>query len=191
MGAVAILDWLQSHAKPAAKTDWLASAATGLVLAVPLYYGNGLLFGLHSEIKPSRYPAGWYQVDSVLAADPHPDRALFLPWHEYMSLSFVRNQNNVVVSPAPSFFSIPVLVSANPEVEGIAPPSDPDQLAITSLVTAGDRGLWAQNLMDRNVKYVLLARELDWTYFKFLDDQPGLTKVGDFGSIILYRVDAS
>jgi hypothetical protein len=62
---------------------------------------------------------------------------------------------------------------------------------VTSLVRSGDTGEWAQVLTANHIKYILLARELDWTYFTFLDDQPGLSKVGDFGSIVLYRVDAA
>jgi hypothetical protein len=104
-----------------------------------------------------------------------------------MSYSFVRNQDAIIASPAPTFFSVPVVVSSDPEVPGLAPPGDPDQSAVTSLVRAGDRSNWAQTLAERNIKYVLLARELDWAYFKFLDGQPGLIRLGDFGSIILYR----
>ena len=42
-------------------------------------------------------------------------------------------------------------------------------------------------LAARNVKYVLLAREVDWSSYGYLDSQPGLVRVGDYGSIVLYR----
>src|SRR5438445_8840466 len=187
LGVGVILGWLSKRLADARRTEWVSGAATGLLLALPIYYGNGLLFGMHGEIKPSAYPSGWYTADRALASDRNPDRTLFLPWHEYMSYSFVRNQNRVVASPAPNFFSVPVVVSIDPEVPGISPPRSGDQDAITALVRAGSSGQWAQVLNTQGVKYVLLARELDWGYFKFLDDQPGLTRVGDFGSIILYR----
>jgi hypothetical protein len=187
LGAAAILHWLQERRSGGASSTWVSSVAIGLLLAFPLYYGNGLLYGMHGEIVPSQYPPGWYAVDRVLAADSHPDRTLFLPWHEYMSLSFVRNQNSVVASPAHSFFSVPVVVSADPEVPGIAPPFDLDQTAIMSLVAAGGQGHWAQVLAARDVKYVLLAREADWSSYGYLDNQPGLVRVGDYGSIVLYR----
>ncbi len=187
LGAAAILDWLRERTKGTAKTEWLVGIASGLLVAFPLYYGNGLLYGMHGEIRPSQYPPGWYSADRVLAADGHPDRTLFLPWHEYMALSFVRNQNSVVASPAPSFFSTPVLVSADPEVPGIAPPTDPEQKAISDLVAAGNHGPWAQVLAAHKIKYVLVAREVDWRSYGFLDSQPGLVRVGDYGSIVLYR----
>jgi hypothetical protein len=169
--------------------EWVRGVAIGVLVALPLYYGNGLLFGAHGEIRPSQYPAGWYAADRVLAADTHPGRTLFLPWHEYMSYSFVHNQNRVVAPPAPSFFSVPIVVSSDPEVPGIMPPRSADQDAVTALVRAGSSGQWAEGLNTYRIKYVLLAKELDWTYFTFLDDQAGLSKVGDFGPIILYRND--
>ena len=161
--------------------------ATGLLLALPLYYGNGLLFGLHGEVQPSSYPSGWYQADRLLAADLHAGRTLFLPWHLYMGLGFVRNTNNVVASPAPSFFKVPVVISQDPEIPGIAPPTDPDQVAISRLVAESSGGDWARELAGRNIKYVLLARELDWSQFRFLTSERGFALVADYGSIAVYR----
>jgi hypothetical protein len=191
LGAATIQATLKQPVLGASRTEWVPGVAAGLLLALPLYYGNGLLFGAHGEIRPSQYPAGWYTADRVLAADSHPGRTLFLPWHEYMSYAFILNQNRVVASPAPSFFSVPMLVSANPEVPGVEPPHSSVQEAVAGLVRDGSNGQWAQILSASHIKYVLLARELDWAYFKFLDDQPGLTKVGDFGSIVLYRIDSA
>ncbi len=187
LGAVAILNWIRNSRRLAISQDWLQPIATGLLLAFPLYYGNGLLFGMHSEIRPSQYPSGWYAADRVLAADSHPGRTLFLPWHEYMAMSFVRNQNRVIVEPATSFFSTSMLTSADPQVPGIVPPSNPDQDAISSLVRDGGQGHWAEVLAGRGVKYVLLAREVDWKSYSYLDGQPGLVQVADYGSIVLYR----
>lgn len=187
LGVAAILLWLRERKRAPANTEWLVAVASGLLLALPIYYGNGLLYGMHGEIVPSQYPQGWYAADQALAADSHPDRALFLPWHEYMALSFVRNQNSVVASPAPSFFSIPVLASTDPEVAGVAPPSDPDQTAISDLIAEGSQGNWAQVLAAHKIKYVLLAREVDWSSYAYLDSQPALVRIGDYGTIVLYR----
>jgi hypothetical protein len=187
LGTIAILDWIGKGRPRVITREWLQPVATGLLFAFPLYYGNGLLFGMHGEIKPSQYPWGWYVADRVLAADGHPGRTLFLPWHEYMGLSFVRNQNRVVAPPAPTFFSVPVLVSADPQVPGIVPPENPDQLAVSSLVRDGSQANWAEVLASRGIKYVLLAHEVDWKSYAYLDGQPGLVRIGDYGSIALYR----
>src|ERR1700730_10370485 len=121
LGAIVLLRWVEGM-----KREFAGALATGLLLALPLYYGNGLLFGIHGEVQPSAYPVGWYQADQVLAADPHPGRSLFLPWHLYLALGFVHNTNNVVASPASSFFTVPTVVSQDPE-NGLPPPSNPDQ----------------------------------------------------------------
>jgi hypothetical protein len=187
IGAATVLGLLRARTKSLASEEWASAVAAGLLLAMPLYYGNGLLFGAHSEIKPSQYPAGWYAADRVLASDVHPGRALMLPWHEYMSYGFIQNQNKIVAPPAPTFFSVPVFASADPEVRGIPPPSDPEQVAISRLVAAGDKGQWAQVLAAHGVKYVLLSHELEWKSFSYLDFQPDLVKIADFGSIEVYR----
>lgn len=186
LGAAATLLWLHKWVQKE-RAEWITAAATGLLLAVPLFYGNGLLFGSHGEIKPSQYPSGWYQADQVLVTDRNPGRTLFLPWHEYMSYSFIQNQNRVVAPPAPSFFSVPVVTSTDPEVPGVVPPSNSVQVAVSGLVRAGAGGQWAIVLADQGVKYILVTHELDWSSYRYLDDQPGIVKVGDFGSIVLYR----
>jgi hypothetical protein len=165
----------------------MVAAASALLLAIPLGYGNGLLFGSHGGIRPSPYPAGWYAADRLLLADPHPERTLFLPWHEYLSFDFIRNENEVVASPAPTFFSTPIVVSTNPEVSGTAPSSDPDQVAISKLVSDGPMGSWAEVLKAHGIKYVLLARTVDWKAYAYLDSTAELVKVADFGTIVVYR----
>jgi hypothetical protein len=188
VGAVATLDLLRAHVGSQGRLEWANGAASALLLTLPLFYGNGLLFGAHGEIRPSQYPPGWYQADQLLVADHDPGRTLFLPWHEYMSYTFIQNRNRVVAPPAPSFFSVPVVTSTNPEVPGVVPPESADQAAISALVVAGSGGQWAKVLSAQGIKYLLLARELDWSSFGYLDVQPGLVKVGDFDSILVYRV---
>src|SRR5438874_1650824 len=187
IGVATLLGLIPTHMNARTSRDLAIGVATGLLLAMPLYYGNGLLFGAHGEIKPSQYPAGWYAADRLLASDAHPGRALMLPWHEYMSYGFIQNQNKIVAPPAPTFFSVPVLVSTDPEVQGIPPPADPDQVAISRLVAAGDKGQWGQVLAAHGVKYLLLTHDLEWRSYAYLDFQAGLVKIADFGSIEVYR----
>ncbi len=187
LGTASVLDWVRTRFKDLTRQEWATGVATALLLALPLYYGNGLLFGAHGEIRPSQYPAGWYAADRVLVSDSHPGRTLILPWHEYMSYSFIQNQNSVVASPAPSFFSVPILASANPEVSGIAPPATADQVAVAALVKEGSQGSWAEVLGALNVKYILVAKEGDWKSYGYLDAQQGITRVADFGQILLFR----
>jgi hypothetical protein len=186
LGVIALSGAIKNRA-PSRCRDLTHALVTGLALALPLYYGNGLLFGMHRELLPSQYPPGWHQADRLLVADPHPGRAVFLPWHKYLAMSFVDNTNKVVSSPAPSFFSIPVVISPNPEIPGIAAPGDPDQIAISGLVKAELAGDWAPILAKHNIKYVIFAREVDWRRYSYLSDEPGLELLADYGTIAVYR----
>jgi len=185
LGVMAIRNWLRSHSRriPA----FAGAALSGLAIALPLYYGNGVLFGMHGEILPSMYPEGWYAADRLMAADPNHERALFLPWHLYLRLSFVRNVNSVIATPAPGFFSVPVVVSADPEVGGFTPPGDPEQQLITSLVSTGSSADWARALAARNIKYVLVAKEIDSERFAFFPHEPGFVRILGDDNIVLYR----
>jgi hypothetical protein len=97
----------------------------------------------------------------------------------------------VVASPAPSFFSIPTVVSRDPEVPGIAPPSSREQTSITNLVAAGPNGNWTDQLGFLEIKYVVVVHELDWQSYRYLDRQPGLVKIADFDTITVYRINQS
>jgi len=187
LGVVAVTAAVKTRVPSRRLREMTQALVTGLALALPLYYGNGLLFGMHAQLRPSQYPAGWYQADRVLLTDPHPGRAVFLPWHQYLAISFVDNTNKVVASPAPSFFSIPVLISPNGEIPGIVTPGDPDQVAVSGLVIAARAGDWAPILARHNIKYLLLAREVDWRGYSYLGEERGLELVADYGSVVVYR----
>jgi len=191
LGLIGIGEGLKGLFKKTTVRDGSSAILAAIAVALPLYYGNGLLFGMHGEIKPSQYPAGWYMADRAMLADPRHDRALFLPWHHYLRISFVRNLNSVIASPAQGFFSIPIVVSGDPEVPGIAPPASEDQRAVQALVNAGGAGDWGHVLALLQIRYVVLAKEVDWENFHYLDQQTGLARIADYGSVVLYRVMAN
>jgi hypothetical protein len=187
LGVSFLLTWVNERLQSGPVRELTAALVIGLALALPVYYGNGLLFGMHGQVQPSAYPAGWYAADRVLATDPHPGRVLFLPWHLYLSLSFVRNVDSIVANPSPNFFSVPVVTSQNAEIVGIPPPNDPYQVTFARLVGERATNDWGKALAAENVKYVILAREVDWRAYRYLENQPNLVQVGDYGTLILYR----
>jgi len=187
LGFVAIRRAIHVSFQSPGNREVALSLLVTVVLAVPLYYGSGLLYGMHGQIHPSTYPAGWYAVDRALSSDPHPGRAVFLPWHGYLALSFVQNSNRVVANPAPDFFSTPVVASEDLEIPGIRAPTDEDQVMLSNLIAKAGVGNWSSQLAARGFKYVLLAREVDWQSYAFIDHQPDLVLVKDYGSIELYR----
>jgi hypothetical protein len=60
-------------------------------------------------------------------------------------------------------------------------------VSISNLVAAGQTGQWASILAAGGVKYVLVAKEVDWASYRYLVSQPGLVLVADYVSIQLYR----
>ena len=187
LGVAALLEECNKRVLPGVARDSLIAVVTAVALAAPLYYGSGLLYGAHGQIRPSSYPPGWYSADHLIASDPSHPRTLFLPWHGYIALSFVHNTDQVVANPAPLFFSTNVLASSDLEIPGIAPPAEPDQRTISKLVASGAEGEWATILAAQDVKYVLIAREADWMKYSYFANLPGLELVSDYNSILLYR----
>jgi hypothetical protein len=187
LGVSAAAAYLVRRTRSGSLQDLVVPATVGLMLALPVYYGNGVLYGLHGTVALSQYPSGWYAADDQLRSDPHPEKMLFLPWHEYMRLSFVRNQDPIVAPAAPQFFSVAVVVSSDPEVPGVSAPTNADQTAVSELVRAGPAGDWAPVLAAHDIKYVLLAREANWDAFSYLTSQSGFVEVSDYGSVILLR----
>jgi hypothetical protein len=168
-----------------ARRDTVLGLVAALGLALPLYYGNGELFGLHGQIVPSSYPAGWYQADRVMMASP--GTTAFLPWHLYLELGFIHNRNKLVASPAPTFFSVPVVNSGDPEVGTAYQAQTPAEAVVAQLVRQGAAASWARTLAEHGIKYVLLAREVDWQAYTYLDRQPHLQRVADYGAIVVYQ----
>src|SRR5207245_5087486 len=68
IGASAIEAQVNARWSDPRRADLVRGLAAALLLAVPLYYGNGLLFGAHGEIKPSQYSAGCYPVHHLLTS---------------------------------------------------------------------------------------------------------------------------
>lgn len=187
LGASALLNLLGTNRRVGRSRELVVPLMSALILALPVYYGNGLLYGLHAQVQPSAYPTGWYAADRLISHDRNGGRAVFLPWHGYMALSFIRNTDRVVSCPAPSFFSIPTVASQDLEIPGIAPPASADQVAISQLVKQGAKADWATTLNQYGIEYVLLAREADWNSYAYLASQPGLTLLHDYGSIVVFR----
>jgi hypothetical protein len=80
------------------------------------------------------------------------------------------------------------VASEDLEIEGVPPPlDDPDQALIARLAAAGGEADWGEQLSTRGFKYVFLARESDWRDYAYLDTQPHLSRIRDYGSIVVYQ----
>lgn len=160
------------------KLLWFKLLAPGLFLLIPLAYSPGLLWGFHGQIKPSHYPKSWFQVDEWLASDSDEFRVLFLPWHQYINLSFANNQ--VIANPAEQFFHKPTIAGDNMEFGPIYTQSTrPESRYIEGEILAKRKELtnMGEKLLLLNVKYVIFAQESDFFNYTFIEKQKDLVLV--------------
>lgn len=145
--------------------------------------------GFAGQLRPVDYPAGWYAVDHRLGSDSTQFNTLFLPWHQYMSFAFARNR--IIANPAPHFFGVPVLSSDNPEFGGAGRTTSDQRLAnLSRWLKSPDEPNMAAKLARHNIKYVILARELDYSAYNKMVRQTGFQPVYRDQSIELYRNEA-
>jgi len=163
------------------------AGVVGLVLAVPLLYGNGLLFGMHGQIQPSAYPTGWYAADRALAVDPHPGRTVFLPWNGYLSLSFVRNANRVLPALHRCSFQCRCWQVRTWKFLEYHVLTTRTRLLCPISLLQGRAGIGLRSLQRATSSTCSSRAKVGWTDYGYLDSQPGLQLVGDYGSILLYR----
>ncbi|MFA5047592.1 MAG: hypothetical protein WC516_00960 [Patescibacteria group bacterium] len=152
-----------------------------IVMQAPL-----LLWGFGGQIRPTKYPADWYQADSKISATGScQGNILFLPWHAYMSFNWI---GNIVSNPAKSFFSCPTISGTNMEWKGIYDNSgDKNAQQITKwLVSGGQTNLLTVG--NLNVNYIVLAKELDWQNYLSQIHDKDFDLIQDSATLLVYRI---
>jgi hypothetical protein len=155
-----------------------------IVMQAPL-----LLFGFGRQVVPTSYPSDWYAVNDYIVRDSGcAGTTLFLPWHLYMSFSWL---GKIVVNPAPSFFECPVVSGSDMEWGGIYDNSEsPEGRAIEQWLSTGG----ATDLLRNgafNVRYVILAKELDWGSYAGMNSNPELKLVMETPMLKVYKVESA
>lgn len=158
-----------------------------LLLLIPVFYTYPMLwgFGGHLHVTPD-YPKDWYRVNDFLNQDKPDYKVLFLPWHQYMSFSFI---DKTVANPASNFFDKQVITGDNMEFGPIYSESkNPVSEKITKMFVGSD--LDRRNLGIRmrrlDIKYIVLAKEADYQQYDYLDSQEDLELVKDTETLSVY-----
>lgn len=173
---------------------WRRPALTHRLLAVsalslPILLTPTMAWGTAGQLQASDYPAGWYTANQQLNRDPDTRdfKTLFLPWHLYIEADFA---GRTIATPAGNFFDKPVIVSDDPELEGVSlSKSTATTRRVGQLLDSGpasDRQL-GEGLAKLNVKYILLAETSDYRRYGYLARQVNLQLVGDYQGMKLYR----
>jgi hypothetical protein len=152
-----------------------------IVMQAPL-----LLFGFRGQVTPTQYPSDWYAVNDYIVHDSGcAGNTLFFPWHLYMSFSWL---GRIVANPAPSFFECPVVSGSDMEWGDIYDNSQsPEGQAVEQWLSAGGRTDLLQN-SAWNIRYVILAKELDWKSYAGMDSNPELQLATETPDLIVYKV---
>jgi hypothetical protein len=152
-----------------------------IVMEAPL-----LLWGFGGQVKPVQYPSDWYTVNNYIVQDSGCSGSiLFFPWHEYMSFSWI---GAIVASPAQVFFQCPVISGTDMEWGGsIGASEDSQGQAVEQWLNAGGKTDLLQN-GAYNIKYIVLAKELDWQSYIGMGSNPELQPVMETATLVVYKV---
>ena len=169
---------------------WKSRGWRMLVLAapfLPLVYTFPML-GLAGQVRPVDFPSDWYQVRETLRADKDDYNILFLPWHMYMTYSWLPNREKTLANPARYFFGSNVIAGDNIEfdvpTQSVNPVSRYVELLLSNAEQVDNLG---ELLALLNVRYVILAHESDYETYVFLRDQRDLEALVEGKRITLYR----
>lgn len=161
----------------------LMAAALGIVL--PLAYTPTIFDGLAGQIAPSTIPPAYHQADQLMGDGP--GRILYLPWHLYEAQPFTGGR--VVASPGSSLFRRYVISGDNVQVGAVQTQSTSLRGAyLTELYGAGPKLThFGADVAPLGVKYVVLAKTVDWRSYLWLEHQHDLRLVLDDPTLMLWR----
>lgn len=164
--------------------------ATISALTLPILLTPTMFWGFSGQLTPRNYPPDWTAINRTLNEDDSAARALFLPWHQYMSFNFT---GRIVVNPAAQFFDKETITSNDLEFHGASPTvPDAEKATIGRYLheAKGDAGNLGRQLAEHNIRYVLLAKEHDYATHRYLDMQQDFIIIQDTTSLTLYRNEA-
>jgi hypothetical protein len=158
------------------------------LFALPLAIAP-LLPGFYGQLTPRQYPPDWFATNNYLQRTDPTAKVLFLPWHMYMPFSFAGRD---IANPAQRFFKNPTIISNNPEMAGAkSGVSTNDQQEIQTTIvptlTHGTKSI-AANLRMLNIRYVILAKELDYKEYARIELEDGIKLVRETETLKLYTV---
>jgi hypothetical protein len=160
-----------------------------IALIIPFIYSFTFFNSFAGQIKPTDYPADWYQVNGLLNQDTQDFKILFFPWHGYMEFKWLNNTDKRIANPSRNFFDKDVISSTTVELGNIyRQDSVPDQLYIDSLLQNKSNITNFGDLVSiLNVKYIILAKEVDYKKYSFLLNQSDLELVKNTDTLYVFK----
>lgn len=167
------------------KSETLPQVAAGAVAFIILVFTPTMYWGFMGQLSPRQYPTDWTQVNNRLNQATGEFSTVFVPWHQYMSFDF---SGRIIANPAEQFFDREIIISNDPELGVIRPQANDKRTQIGKLVhPAHHPDDFAAQLAKHNVRYILLAKELDYKKYDYLKQHKDLKIEMDTQTLTLYR----
>jgi hypothetical protein len=163
-----------------------AVATAALVsVGLPLGYTATIFDGLAGQITSSPLPAAYQRADALMSSGA--GNILYLPWHIYMEYPFTNGR--VVANVAPTSFERNVISGDNVEANDIETQStSPRSAYLQELFANGTKfSEFGALVAPLGVKYVVLAKAVDWSSYSWLKDQKDLKLVLNNSSLEVWR----
>jgi hypothetical protein len=157
-----------------------------IILTLPFLYSITMFWGFGGQLNVTDYPSDWYETNNYFEEHPGDYAVLFLPWHMYMDFSFAGRR---LANPAASFFTPQVIQGENVEMGGVYSESNsPSQAYVQFLIDNGEKiSNMGSYLSLLDVKYVILAKEVDYYSYSFLFNQTDLRMVSNTTHLYLFE----
>jgi hypothetical protein len=162
------------------------AALIGIVL--PLSYTTTIFDGLAGQINSSPLPGAYQQANRLMGDGV--GNILYLPWHLYMAYPFTNGR--VVNNVAATSFSRNVISGDDVQTGGVESQStSPRSAYLERLYASGSRTSdFGALVAPLGVKYVVLAKAVDWSLYSWLDHQRDLKLVLSDSSLEVWRNEA-
>jgi hypothetical protein len=167
------IEWLGATLRDVRRT-WRVVVLGGVAMALPLAYSATILDGLSGQVGNTVLPSSWQGADSAMGDGQ--GQILFLPWHLYMTFPFTKR---VIANPASAVFRRRVISGDNVEVGDVETEStSPRSQYIDRLLSErGSQGDFGGLVAPLGVRYVVLAKTVDWRAYQWLGDQADLHRL--------------
>jgi hypothetical protein len=175
---------LSRVAAPPSRASAIA-VATLLGIALPLGYTYNIFLGLGGQITTNSIPRDYRHADSLMGTGP--GNILSLPWHLYLEYPFT--DGRVVANVAPTSFRRNVISGDNVEASGVESQSTSPRSAYLQQLFANGTRIQAFGTLvaPLGVKYVVLAKTVDWPSYSWLNDQTDLKLVLNTSALEVWR----
>ena len=161
----------------------LTAAAVGV--ALPLAYTPTIFDGLSGQLALSTLPSAYARANTLMGSGW--GKVLYLPWHLYMEYPFT--QGRVIANGGPASFNRPVIAGDNVQSGDVASQSTSPRSAYLEQLfnLSPEIHAFGALVAPLGVKYVVLAKTVDWSTYQWLSDQRDLRLILNTPSLEVWR----